>query len=141
VYDECSIVLRIEVTCNDVSSFKRHRKVEHRDRPPTRGLAPVKKSIYSLVDLREVLLGCNRRSLAHLSSLDDFSAGICAPDRLTQPRVVDGSTVKGVNSFELGGTALLRALQNPRVNIAGIRRADLLPDLGRKPNRRYLSKR
>jgi len=29
---------------------------EHRDRPPTRGLAPVKKSIYSLIDLRDVLL-------------------------------------------------------------------------------------
>jgi hypothetical protein len=129
MYDKCGIVLRIEVTCNDVSFFKHHRKVEHRDRPPTRGLAPVKKSIYSLIDLREILLGCNRRYLTHLSSLDDFSAGIRALDRLTQSRLVDGSTVKGVNFFELGDAALLRALQNPRVNIAGIRRADLLPDL------------
>jgi hypothetical protein len=50
MYDKCGIVLRIETTTNDVSFFKHHRKVEHRDRPPTRELAPVKKSIYSLID-------------------------------------------------------------------------------------------
>ena len=81
--------------------------------PPTRGLAPVKKSIYSLIDLREILLGCNRRYLAHLSALDDFSAGVRALDRLTKPREVDGKTVKGINFFEPGDSALLHALQNP----------------------------
>ena len=78
MYDKCGIVLRIETTTNDVSFFKHHRKVEHRDGPPTRELAPVKKTIYSLIDLREILLGCNRRYLAHLSALDDFSAGVRA---------------------------------------------------------------
>ena len=53
-----------------------------------------------------------------------------ALERLTKPREVEGKTVKGINFFELGDKALLQALQNPRVNIAGIRRADLLPDLG-----------
>jgi hypothetical protein len=33
-----------------VSFFKHHRKVEHRDGQGTRELAPLKKSIYSLVD-------------------------------------------------------------------------------------------
>jgi hypothetical protein len=129
MYDKAGIVLRIETTANDVSFFKHHRKVEHRRGPATRDLAPVKKSIYSLIDLREILLGCNKRYLAHLSALDDFSAGVRALDRLTKPRDVDGKTVKGINFFEPGDTALLEALQNPRVNIAGIRRADLLPDL------------
>jgi hypothetical protein len=129
MYDKCGIVLRIETTTNNVSFFKHHRKVEHRNRPPTRGLAPVKKTIYSLIDLREILLGCNRRYLAHLSALDDVSAGVRALDRLTTPRVVDGRTVKGINFFAPGDSALLHALQNPRVNIAGIRRADLLPDV------------
>ena len=129
MYDKHGIVLRIETTTNDVSFFKHHRKVEHRQGPPTRELAPVKKSIYSLIDLREILLGCNRRYLAHLSALDDFSAGVRALDRLTKPREVDGKTVKGINFFEPGDSALLHALQNPRVNIAGIRRGDLLPDL------------
>jgi hypothetical protein len=129
MYDKAGIVLRIETTANDVSFFKHHRKVELRRGPATRDLAPVKKSIYSLIDLREILLGCNKRYLAHLSAMDDFSAGVRALDRLTKPRDVDGKTVKGVNFFEPGDTALLEALQNPPVNIAGIRRADLLPDL------------
>src|SRR5271165_5041657 len=38
MYDKAGIVLRIETTANDVSFFKHHRKVEHRDGPPTREL-------------------------------------------------------------------------------------------------------
>jgi len=130
MYDKSGIVLRIETTTNDVSFFKHHRKVEHRKGPATRGLAPVKKSIYSLIDLREILLGCNRRYLTHLSALDDFSAGVRALGRLTKPREVDGKTVKGISFFEPGDGALLHALQNPKVNIAGVRCADLFSDLG-----------
>ena len=98
MYDKCGIVLRIKATTNDVSFFKHHRKVEHRNGPPTRGIAPVKKTIYSLIDLREILLGCNRRYLAHLAALDDFSAGVRAVGRLTKPREVAGKTVKGSTS-------------------------------------------
>jgi len=105
-------------------------QVEHRKGSPTRDLAPVKKSIYSLIDLREILLGCNRRYLAHLSALDDFSAGVRVLGRLTKPREVDGKTVRGINFFAPEDSALLQALRNPKVNIAGIRRAALLPDLG-----------
>ena len=123
-------MLRIETTTNDVSFFKHHRKVEHRNGPPTRELACVKKSIYSLVDLREILLGCNRRYLAHLSALDDFSAGVRALGRLTRPHTAGGKTVRGINFFAPADKDLLQALQNPRVNIAGVRRADLFADLG-----------
>ena len=107
--------------------FVKRRKVEHRQGPPTRVLAPVKKTIYSLIDLREIMLGCNRRYLAHLAALDDFSAGVRALDRLTKPRTVEQKTLKGINFFDPVDNALLHALQNLRVNIAGIRRADLLP--------------
>ena len=58
----------METTVNDVSFFKHHRKVEHKDGQLTRELAPLKKSIYSLNDLREILLGCNQRYLAFLAS-------------------------------------------------------------------------
>jgi hypothetical protein len=127
MYDKFGIVLRIETTANDVSFFKHHRKVEHRQGPPTRALAPVKKTIYSLIDLRDILLGCNRRYLAHLSAVDDVAAGIKALDRLTRTRCRDGKSVKGINFFNPLENVLLRALQNPKANIAGIRRADLRP--------------
>jgi DNA-binding HxlR family transcriptional regulator len=39
---------------------------------------------------------------------------------------VEDKTVKGINFFDPVDNALLHALQDPRVNIAGIRRADLL---------------
>ena len=35
MYDKFGCVLRIETTTNDVSFFKRHRKVEHRSGPPS----------------------------------------------------------------------------------------------------------
>jgi hypothetical protein len=57
MYDKSGIVRRIETTTNDVFFFKHHRKVKHRDSPPIRELAAVKKSIYSLIDLREILIG------------------------------------------------------------------------------------
>jgi hypothetical protein len=136
MYDKFGCVLRIETTTNDVSFFKHHRKVEHRQGPATRGLAPVKKSIYSLIDLREILFGCNRRYLEHLSALDDFSGGVRALDRVSRPRVIDDKTVKGINFFDPTDKALLQALQDPRVNIAGIRRGDLIPMLDQlSPNR------
>lgn len=136
MYDKLGCILRIETTTNDVSFFKHHRKVEHRQGPSTRALAPLKKTIYSLIDLRQILHACNRRYLEHLSAIDDFSAGVRALDRLTKPRIVDDKTVKGINFFDPIDKALLHALQNPRTNIAGVRRTDLLPLLDKlSPNR------
>jgi hypothetical protein len=129
MYDKHGIVLRIEVTANDVSFFKHHRKVEHRQGPPTREIAPVKKTIYSLIDLREILLGCNHRYLDHLSALDDFSAGVRSLKHLTKPREVEGRTVKGINFFAPDEQELLHAIQDPKGNIAGFRRRDLLDTL------------
>ena len=127
IYDKLGLVLRIETTTNDVSAFKHYRVVQHRQGPATRALAPVKKTIYSLNDLRDILRGCNRRYLEYLSSLDDFSTGIRALDRLTQPRAVNGRNIKGLNFFSRIEQTLLAALQRPGFNIAGLRRADLLP--------------
>src|SRR5437660_9142534 len=79
------------------------------------------------MDLRELLLGRNRRYLEYLSSLDDFSAGIRALDRLTQPRPVKGRNLKGLNFFSRGEQTLLAALQRPGA------RSDRPPVLERRP--------
>ena len=128
VYDKFSRVLRIETTANDVSFFKHHRRVEHRDGHSTRELAGLKKSIYSLIDLREILLGCNQRYLAFLGSLDDTSAGQRDLQRLSQPRVSVSTeqSVKGLNFFNPVEQRLLQTLQHGEFNIHGWRRADLL---------------
>jgi DNA-binding transcriptional ArsR family regulator len=126
VYDKFSHVLRIETTINDVSFFKHHRKVEHRNGRSTYELAALRKTIYSLIDLREIMLGCNQRYLAFLSSLDDPSAGERDLQRLSQSRVgSDERKVKGLNFFDSCEQALLRALQRGEFNVHGLRRADL----------------
>jgi hypothetical protein len=43
MYDKFSRVLRLETTTNDVSFFKHHRKVEHRDGHESREIAPLKR--------------------------------------------------------------------------------------------------
>ena len=128
VYGKFSQVLRIETTVNDVSFFKHHRKVEHREGSSTYELAALKKSIYSLIDLREILLGCNQRYLAFLGSLDDTSAGQRDLQRLSQPRVsvTTEQTVKGLNFFNPVEQRLLQTLQHGEFNIHGWRRSDLM---------------
>jgi hypothetical protein len=127
MYDKLGRILRIETTVNDVSFFKHHRKVEHKDGSSTRELAPVKKTIYSLVDLREILFGCNRRYLEYLSALDDHSSGTRALEKLTQDRRDEADrAVKGLNFFKCTEQELLRALQRPEFNIHGVRRSDLV---------------
>ena len=127
VYDKFGQILRIETTINDVSFFKHHRKVEHRDGPATRELAPLKKSIYSLIDLREILLGCNQRYLAFLGSLDDPSSGARDLQRLSAPQTgPDERTVKGLSFFNATEQVLLRTLQRGESNIHGLRRTDLV---------------
>jgi hypothetical protein len=91
----------------------------------TRELAPLKKTIYSLIDLREILLGCNRRYLEFLSAMDDTSGGERDLVRLTEPQHDADRTIKGLNFFAPGEQKLLRALQRPEFNIHGVRRADL----------------
>ena len=125
IYDKFKRVLRIETTTNDVSFFKHHRKVEHRDGTNTRELAPLKKSIYSIIDLREILLGCNSRYIEFLSSLNDYSNGRRALQQLTKTKTVHGIQIRGFNFFDTTEQDLLRAIQRPEFNIHGLRRGDL----------------
>jgi hypothetical protein len=125
MYDKFGRLLRLETTTNDVSFFKHHRKVEHHDGHSTRELAPLKKTIYSLIDLREILAACNRRYLEFLSALEDTSSGERDLARLSAPKPHDDRTIKGLNFFAPTEQKLLRALQRPEFNIHGLRRADL----------------
>jgi hypothetical protein len=136
MYDKFGRVLRLETTTNDVSFFKHHRKVEHHDGHTTRELAPLKKTIYSLIDLREILAGCNRRYLEFLSALDDASGGERDLMRLSQPHHHADRTIKGVNFFAPVEQKLLRALQRPEFNIHGLCRADLKALLDQYTNSR-----
>jgi hypothetical protein len=131
MYDKAGQVLRIETTANDVSFFKHHRKVEHRDGSSERKLAPLKKSIYSLAPLRELLYASNRRYLDFLSTIDDSSCGHHRLDRIARPTSDHGRTYRGFNLLDSRELPLFLALSHGEFNISGFQNRTLrhlLPD-------------
>lgn len=128
LYDKHGIVLRIECTANDVTFFKHHRKVEHRDGTVTSQVAPLKKSIYSLGDLRGLLAAANTRYLQFLSDLEDRSEGPRRLDRITTP-VSDGNKrrSRGFNLFCARDLEALLAVLRGEHMISGMTNKRLRP--------------
>lgn len=60
----------------DITFFKHYRQVEERDGTTVMKYAPMKKTIYSLGALREVLTAANRPYLEFISAIDDPGDGI-----------------------------------------------------------------
>jgi hypothetical protein len=127
MYDKFSLVLRIETTANDVTFFKHHRKVEQRDGTCAFKMAPLKKTIYSLVpDLREMLAAANRRYLEFISALDDPSAGIKALDTISRPSTdANGRRHRGFNLFLGDDQKLFEAILRGEFCISGCRSKDI----------------
>jgi len=59
MYDKFAHILRIETTVNDVTFFKHFREALHRDGSSTQKEAYMKKNIYSLKPLREIVSASN----------------------------------------------------------------------------------
>jgi len=125
LYDKQALVLRIETTVNDVSFFRHHRTVEHRDGTTETKLAPMQKTIYSLAPLREVLSAANRRYLAFLSDLADPTAGVTQVERLAEPTRLDDRSYRGFNLCSADDLALFTALARGEWQISGFRNASL----------------
>jgi len=125
MYDKHALVLRVETTANDVSFFKHHRKVEHRDGTVTRKVASVKKSIYSLVDLRGLLLAANRRYLDFIAAVDDPSNAIRDLDKLSRPVRKNDRSFRGFNLFSGTDLNVFRAIIDGGANVSGFRNRDL----------------
>jgi len=125
MYDKFGLILRIETTANDVSFFKHHRKVEQRDGTTVFKLAPLKKSIYSLRDLRKLLLAANLRYLDFISRLDEPSIGMKALDKVTRPVQHEGRNYNGFNFFSRTDQQLFEVLVRGEHNISGMRNKDV----------------
>jgi len=125
MYDKFGRVLRVETTTNNVSFFKHHRTVEHRDGSKDFKLAPLKKSIYSLSDLRGLLAASNRRYLDFISAIEDPSVRMKNLDKITQPKHDGGRNYKGFNFFSLDDRNVLLAIMRGEHVITGFRHADV----------------
>ncbi len=125
MYDKQALVLRIETTVNDVTFFKHHRRVEHKDGTSETTLAPMRKTIHSLPALRELLMAANRRYLDFLSELLDPSAGLTRVEKISETVRKDERTYRGFNFFLKADFALFLALVRGEHNISGFRNAIL----------------
>ena len=129
MYDKQALVLRIETTVNDVTFFKHHRRVEHKDGTSEVTLAPMKKTIHSLPALRELLLAANRRYLDFLSELGDPSAGLANVEKIAQTVRKDERTYRGFNLLCKADLGLFLALVRGEFHISGFKNASLRPYL------------
>lgn len=119
MYDKQGIILRIETTVNDVSFFKHHRKVEHRDGTWEMKEAPLKKSIYSLPVLRELMEAANRRYLEFVSAIEEPTVGIKNLEKISEPASDGQRTYRGFNLFHGQDLKLFEGMVRGEFNIRG----------------------
>jgi hypothetical protein len=119
MYDKFGLVLRIETVANDVSFFKHHRRVEHRDGTWEMTDAPLKKSIYSLPVLVELMKASNRRYLEFISAIDDPSGGIKDLNKISRSVKEDDRSYRGFNLFDDDDLVLFSAIIRGEFNISG----------------------
>jgi hypothetical protein len=125
LYDKAGIIARVECTANDVSFFKHHRHVEQRNGKRTFKLAPLRKSIYSLSDLRGLLHAANERYLAFMACLDNPEAEQRALAKMAAPAKVKGRSYRGFDLFLDPDYRLFLTLARGEWAISGFRARDL----------------
>jgi len=121
MYDKLGIILRIETTTVDVSFFKHHRRVEHREGGWEMKVAPVKKSIYSLPVLDELMSAANRRYLEFISAIEDSTVGRQNLEKISKPAEDGQRTYRGFNFFAEEDHQLFEALVRGEFNIHGFK--------------------
>ena len=125
MYDKFGFILRIEGTVNDASFFKHYRKVEHRDGTTSMKLAPLKKGIYSLNLLAELLSASNYRYMQFISAFDDTSAGINKLNLVSKTVVKNDRSYKGFNFFSEDDQILFEAIASGEFTISGFQNKHL----------------
>lgn len=119
MYDKFSFILRIETTVNDVTFFKQHRQVEKRNGTSVMKWAPMKKTLYSLPPLQEVLLAANQRYIKFLSSISTPEVGVEKLHILAETKTENNHRYKGFNLFSEEDTCLFRTLLQGEFAISG----------------------
>jgi hypothetical protein len=132
MYDKFGLILRIETTTHDVSFFKHYREVEQRDGKRTMAWASMKKGIYSLAPLRELLSAANRRYLEFISAIDDSSGAHRHLNKISKTIVDQQRSYKGFNFFDDEDQTLFETIARGEFNISGFQNKSL---------RRYLSQK
>jgi len=129
LYDKFGLIGRVECTANDVTFFKHHRTVEHRDGTEEFTLAPLRKSIYSLPVLRDLMRAAAQRYLDFLGAIDDPQPGLRALDKIARPVREDDRSHRGFNLFHGDDLNLFQAIVRGEFTISGFQARQLQPHL------------
>ena len=110
MYDKFGCVLRIESTCNDISTFRVAREVRHRDGTSDVEKAPLKKSIYSLYQLFTILKSANYHYLEFISSFDDHSSGRKKLNDVSRSQKEKERSYRGFHFFDSRDLSVLESI-------------------------------
>jgi hypothetical protein len=125
LYDKAGLIARVECTATDISFFKHHRHVEQRAGERVFKLAPLRKSIYSLGDLRRLMYAANERYLAFMACLDNPDAAHMALAKMAAPAKAKGRSFRGFDLFLDPDYRLFLTLARGEWSISGFRARDL----------------
>ena len=120
MYDKFGKVLRIETTVNNLNFFRTRRTVDKRDGTHEENIAPMRKSIFSLTQLRSLLFDCNKRYIDFIASIDDPTTGQKNLEKVTNNIVQNGRRYRGLNFFEKEDQKLLSVINDPKYYITGL---------------------
>jgi hypothetical protein len=119
MYDKFGFILRIETTVNDVSFFQQYREVLHRDGTREKKWAKMKKTIYSLPPLQEVLCAANQRYLKFISDIETPAVSVTLLNQVTLSQVEKDHHYKGFNLLAEKDARILRTLLHGEFAISG----------------------
>lgn len=125
LYDKFGLIGRVECTTNDVTFFKHHRTVEHRDGTTAFKLAPLRKSIYSLPALQQLMAAATHRYLDFLAAIDDPSTGLRSLEKISLPARDGDRTYRGFNLFHGADLDLFRTMVRGEFTISGFQARNL----------------
>lgn len=125
IYDKFGTILRIETTVNSVTDFQHFRQIDKKDGTKATGIAKMKKNIYSLYALGQVLKGSNSRYLEFISAFEDNTQGNKNLLKLSEPVYSADRSSKGFNFFNQFDLKLLHIISRGEFLINGIRNKDI----------------
>ena len=99
--------------------------MEQRDGWQQWKLAPLRKNIYSLRDLRKLMNAANERYLAYMAEIDNPDAGLKDIDKMASPAKDQGRSFRGFNLFQDKDYRLFLTIGRGEWSISGFRAADL----------------
>jgi len=125
MYDKLGLALRIETTTTDVSFFKHYRKVEQKDGSFHFAYASMKKGIYNLPTLSQLLRDSNTRYLEFISTITDRTDGIKNVIKISKSIVENNRSYKGFNFFDEEDLNIMLSIERGEFNISGFQNKDI----------------